>query len=169
MLYIFLLRKTFLMWVFYWKNSASFRFDFPFFPQISIDIDWGQGGRKKCFFTLLKNLFNFVCKKQSRMLTKISVFLNMKFTFLSHFLLRKTQKKYRFFNWKNSAFLIQKCIVFMMHFWELCLMKNALFLKKKWRKNPVFHCVSCDFSRFLQNRKKFTSTKFLAHFEGSPL
>ena len=34
------------------------------------------------------------------MLTKISVFLNIKFTFLSHFLLRKTQK--------NIGFLIEK-------------------------------------------------------------
>ena len=55
-----------------------------------------------------------------------------------------------------------------MHFWELCLMKNTLFLKKKWRKNPLFHCVFCDFSRFLRNRKKFTSTNFLGIFEGGP-
>ena len=55
-----------------------------------------------------------------------------------------------------------------MHFWELCLMKNTLFLKKKWRKNPLFHCVFCDFSRFLRNRKKFTSTKFLGIFKGGP-
>ena len=55
-----------------------------------------------------------------------------------------------------------------MHFWELCLMKNTLFLKKKWRKNPLFHCVFCDFSRFLRNRKKFTSTKFLGIFMGRP-
>ena len=34
------------------------------------------------------------------MLTKISVFLNIKFTFSSHFLLRKTQK--------NIGFLIEK-------------------------------------------------------------
>ena len=58
--------------------------------------------------------------------------------------------------------------VFIMHFWELCLMKNTLFLKKKWRKKPLFHCVFCDFSRFLRNRKKFTSTKFLGIFKGGP-
>ena len=45
-------------------------------------------------------------------------------------------------------------------------MKNTLFLKKKWRKNPLFHCVFCDFSRFLRNRKKFTSTNFLGIFKG---
>ena len=169
MLYIFLLRKTFFNVGFLIEKIQHFFDLISIFPT-NFNWHWlGSGGTQKMFFYVVKKLFNFVCKKQSRMLTKISVFLNMKFTFLSHFLLRKTQKKYRFFNWKSSAFLIQKCIVFMMHFWELCLMKNALFLKKKWRKNPVFHCVSCDFSRFLQNRKKFTSTKFLAHFEGSPL
>ena len=52
------------------------------------------------FSYVVKNLFDFVCKKQSRMLAKISVFLNIKFTFLSHFLLRKTQK--------NIGFLIEK-------------------------------------------------------------
>ena len=55
-----------------------------------------------------------------------------------------------------------------MHFWELCLMKNTLFLKRKWRTNPLFHCVFCDFSRFLRNRKKFTSTNFLGIFKGGP-
>ena len=55
-----------------------------------------------------------------------------------------------------------------MHFWELCLMKNTLFLKKKWRKKPLFHCVFCDFSRFLRNRKKFTSTNFLGIFKVGP-
>ena len=56
-----------------------------------------------------------------------------------------------------------------MHFWELCLMKITLFLKKKMRKSPLFHCVFCDFSRFLRNRKKFTSTKFLGIFKGGPV
>ena len=59
-------------------------------------------------------------------------------------------------------------IVFIMHFWELRFKKNAVFINKKWHKKPLFLCVFCDFSRFLENRKKFTSTKFLAHFEGSP-
>ena len=61
MLYMFLLRKKSNVGFLIEKNSASFRFDFTFFPQISIGIDWGQGERKKCFFTLLKNyLISFV-------------------------------------------------------------------------------------------------------------
>ena len=69
---------------------------------------------------------------------------------------------------KKISISYTKIGVFIMHFWELCLMKNTLFLKKKWRKNPLFHCVFCDFSRFLRNRKKFTSTKFLGIFMGGP-
>ena len=100
---------------------------------------------------------------------KFSVFSQYKFYIFKHvFLLRKIVLK-------NVGFLIEKFSisytkigVFIMHFWELCLMKNTLFLKKKWRKKPLFHCVFCDFSRFLRNRKKFTSTKFLGIFKGEP-
>ena len=100
MLYIFLLRKTFFMWVFWLKKFSIFSIWFSIFPT-NFNWHWlGSGGTQKMFFYVVKKLFNFVCKKQSRMLTKISVFLNMKITFLSHFLLRKTQK--------NIGFLIEK-------------------------------------------------------------
>ena len=100
MLYIFLLRKTFFMWVFWLKKFSIFSILFSTFPT-NFNWHWlGSGGTQKMFFYVVKKLFNFVCKKQSRMLTKISVFLNIKFTFLSHFLLRKTQK--------NIGFLIEK-------------------------------------------------------------
>ena len=69
---------------------------------------------------------------------------------------------------KKISISYTKICVFIMHFWELCLMKNTLFLKRKWRTNPLFHCVFCDFSRFLRNRKKFTNTKFLGIFKGGP-
>ena len=59
-------------------------------------------------------------------------------------------------------------MVFIMHFWELRFKKNAVFINKQWHKKPPFLCVFCDFSRFLENRKKFTSTNVLAHFAGVP-
>ena len=111
MLYMFLLRKTFLMWVFWLKKFGIFSIWFYIFPT-NFNWHWlGSGGTQKMFFYVVKKLFNFVCKKQSRMLTKISVFLNMKFTFLSHFLLRKTPE--------NVGFLIEK----IQHF----LYKNLCF------------------------------------------
>ena len=101
MLYMFLLRKTFFNVGFLIEKIQHF-FDliFHFSHKFQLTLIGVRGNAKNVFFTLLKNLFDFVCKKQSRMLAKISVFLNIKFTFLSHFLLRKTQK--------NIGFLIEK-------------------------------------------------------------
>ena len=168
MLYMFLLRKTFLMWVFYWKNSASFRFDFPFFPQISIDIDWGQGERKKCFFTLLKNLFNFVCKKQSRMLTKISVFLNMKFTFLSHFLLRKTQKKIGFLIEKIQHFLYKNVLFLWCIFGNFAQWKMRFFLRKNGEKIRFFIAFPAIFRDFCKIEKNSQVQNFWRILKGAP-
>ena len=93
-------KKNFFNVGFLLKKFSIFSIWFSIFPT-NFNWHWlGSGGTQKMFFYVVKKLFNFVCKKQSRMLTKISVFLNMKFTFLSHFLLRKTQK--------NIGFLIEK-------------------------------------------------------------
>ena len=79
------------------------------------------------------------------------------------FWMKKISKIMRFFRWKNQHFLYKKWKI-IMHFSDLCWMKNTFFIKKKCQKIALFLCVLCVFSAFLQNRKNFTSTKFFPHF-----
>ena len=64
----------------------------------------------------------------------------------------KHQQNYAFFKLKKQHFLYKKW-KFIMHFCNLCWMKNTFFIKKKCEKIALFLCVSCVFSEFLENRK----------------
>ena len=64
----------------------------------------------------------------------------------------KNQQNYAFFKLKKQHFLYKKW-KFIMHFCNLCWMKNTFFIKKKCEKIALFLCVSCVFSEFLENRK----------------
>ena len=75
----------------------------------------------------------------------------------------KNQQNYAFFKLKKQHFVYKKW-KFIMHFCNLCWMKNTFFINKKCEKIALFLCVSCVFSEFLENRKIFTSTKFFSHF-----
>ena len=77
--------------------------------------------------------------------------------------MKKISKSMRFLNEKNQHFLYKKW-KFIMHFRDLCWMKNTFFIKKNCEKIALFLCVLCVFSEFLENRKIFTSTKIFRIF-----
>ena len=56
-----------------------------------------------------------------------------------------------------------------MHFWELCLMKNTLFLKKKWRKIHFFIAFSAIFRDFCGIEKNSQVQNFWRILQGGPV
>ena len=59
--------------------------------------------------------------------------------------------------------------VFIMHFWELCLMKNTLFLKKNGEKIRFFIAFSAIFRDFCEIEKNSQVQIFWAFLKGGPV
>ena len=62
-----------------------------------------------------------------------------------------------------------KISVFIMHFWELCLVKNTLFLKKNGEKIRFFIAFSAIFRDFCEIEKNSQVQNFWAFLWGDPV
>ena len=51
-------------------------------------------------------------------------------------------------------------MVCIMHFWELRFKKNAIFINKKWHKNPLFFAFSAIYRDFWKIEKIHKYKKF---------
>ena len=82
------------------------------------------------------------------------------------FLNEKISKIMRFLN-KKQHFLYKKW-KFIMHFCDLCWMKNTFFIKKKMRKNRTFSLRFVRFFRIFGKSKKFYKYKMFFAFSPWP-
>jgi len=98
----------------------------------------------------------------------MKIIFKFKINFKS-FLIKKNYFKKCWFLIEKFSISYTKIGVFIMHFWELCLMKNTLFLKKNGEKIRFFIAFSAIFRDFCEIEKNSQVQIFWAFLKGGPV